>query len=191
MGKGELVLQWAFVCLMLLVLGGGLSLGGHLLEEKREFCLTCHEMKPLGDGYYASGASRHHQNCIICHSGPGVIGALGAQMTGVKELLVHAMGTPHPAVSYVGGVVPNENCLKCHTRGYDRAAHEGFPAKEKSCALCHNHYKDASFGGEIPLGTFPSSDLLPGGNVRKFLKAISYQDSPDHAFFARNGYTLK
>ena len=53
-----MVLQWAFVCLMLLVLGGGLSLGGHLLEEKREFCLTCHEMKPLGDGYYASRASR-------------------------------------------------------------------------------------------------------------------------------------
>jgi hypothetical protein len=187
LGKGELLLQWVFVSLMLLVLGGGLSVGGHLIEEKREFCLTCHEMKPLGKAYYASGASRHHQNCIICHSGPGVLGALGAQMTGIRELLVHAVGTPHPAVSFVGGVVPNENCLKCHTHGYDRAAHEGFPAKEKSCALCHNHYKDASFGGEIPLGTFPSSELLPGGNVRIFLKTISYSDWSGHAFLGEWG----
>ena len=177
-----MALQWAFVCLMLLVLGGGLSLGGHLLEEKREFCLTCHEMKPLGEGYYASGASLHHQNCIICHSGPGLTGALAAQMTGIKELVIHAVGTPHPAGSFVGGVVANENCLKCHPHGYDRAAHAGFPAKEKACALCHNHYKDASFGGEIPPGTFPASGLFPGGDVGNFLKAISYQDSDAHAF---------
>ncbi len=168
--RGEQILQWAFVCLMLFVLGAGVSVGGHLLEEKREFCLSCHEMKPYGVWYHASGADRHHANCIICHSGPGVIGAVGAQMVGIRELSVHAFGTPSPAVSF-RGVVPNENCLKCHVHGYNRAAHEGFPAREKSCAFCHNHYKDSHFGGDIPLGTFPASGIP--GNVTRFLDVAS------------------
>lgn len=135
---------------LLLILGGALSGGGRLLEEHPGFCISCHEMKFYGRTFQTSGASRHHPDCIMCHSGPGIPGAVGAQMTGLHELAVHFFGSPHPARQFVTGVVPNENCIKCHVHGYDRDAHQGVPLRGRACAQCHNHYAEQDFGGQVP-----------------------------------------
>lgn len=148
----------------LLVIGAGaLSAGGRVLESQVAFCTSCHEMTFFGEKYVTSGASKHHPNCIVCHSGPGVLGAVSAQMTGAQELAVHFFGHPRPSRVFRPGVVPNENCLKCHVNGYRREAHAAVPLKGRSCAECHNHFRDQDFGGVVPL---PAS--LPGpGPIRK------------------------
>ena len=107
-------------------------------------------MKFYGETFKSSGAMRRHPDCIMCHSGPGIVGAVGAQMTGLRELAVHFWGNPRPPRTYVAGVVPNENCIKCHVHGYDRDAHQGVPLHGRACAQCHNHYAEQDFGGQIP-----------------------------------------
>lgn len=135
---------------VLLILGGALSGGGRLLEAHPGFCISCHEMKYYGRTFQSSGAAKHHPDCIMCHSGAGVTGAVAAQMDGLHELAIHFWGTPRPARQYVAGVVPNENCIKCHVHGYDRDAHQGVPIRGRACAQCHNHYAEQDFGGQVP-----------------------------------------
>lgn len=137
--------------LVLALFGGVLSAGGRLLEDRPGFCLSCHEMAFYGRTWQSSGASRHHGRCIDCHSGPGIPGAVAAQLTGLQELARHFFGHPDPKRSYSPGGVPNANCLKCHTRGYARRAHRAVPVSGRECAVCHNHFKDRDFSGEIPL----------------------------------------
>jgi cytochrome c nitrite reductase small subunit len=152
-----------YVLGVLAIGGAALSAGGRLLESRVAFCSSCHEMKFFGEKYVTSGASKHHPNCIVCHSGPGVLGAVSAQMTGLDELRVHFFGHPNPSRVFRPGVVPNENCIKCHVNGYNREAHEAVPLMGRSCAECHNHFRDQDFGGVVPL---PAS--LPNlGPIRK------------------------
>ena len=136
---------------LLLVVGVVLSAGGRLLEDRPGFCLSCHEMAFYGKTWQSSGAALHHGRCIDCHSGPGVAGAVSAQMTGLMELARHFFGHPSPARSYRPGGVPNANCLKCHMRGYARLAHRNFSVAGRECAVCHNHFEDRDFSGEVPL----------------------------------------
>ncbi len=135
-----------------MILAGSLaSLGGRWLEDRPGFCLSCHEMAFFGKTWRDSGAAKHHGRCIDCHSGAGVLGALSAQMTGIVELNKHFLGHPRPARDYAPGIVPNDNCIKCHVHGYLRAAHKNFDARSHECAYCHNHFEDRNFSGEIPL----------------------------------------
>ncbi|MGC8528841.1 MAG: cytochrome C [Leptospirillia bacterium] len=136
---------------LLIVVGVVLSAGGRLLEDRPGFCLSCHEMAFYGKTWQSSGAALHHGRCIDCHSGPGVVGAVSAQMTGLEELARHFFGHPFPARSYHPGGVPNANCLKCHVRGYARLAHRNFSVAGRECAVCHNHFDDQNFSGEVPL----------------------------------------
>lgn len=135
---------------VVLFVGTGASLIGRLIEEQPGFCSSCHEMKFFGLTHQSSGAGKDHPECISCHSGKGVVGAVSAEMTGVKELWVHFFGHPAPSRVYVSGVVPNENCVKCHLRGYNRQAHRNFPSTRFECAACHNHYQNQDFSGQIP-----------------------------------------
>ncbi|EQD24780.1 MAG: NapC/NirT family cytochrome c [Nitrospirae bacterium] len=149
-------------------LGGTLaSLGGRALEERPGFCQSCHEMDFFGKTWQESGAAKHHGRCIDCHSGPGIIGAVSAQMTGIVELGIHFLGHPRPALSYGPGIVPNENCLKCHVHGYLRAAHRDFDARSHECAYCHNHFQDRNFSGEIPLSMERYQERFAKGDVNE------------------------
>ncbi len=135
-----------------MILAGSLaSLGGRWLEDRSGFCLSCHEMAFYGKTWKESGAADHHARCIDCHSGAGILGALSAQMTGAGELAKHFLGHPHPARTYGPGIVPNNNCVKCHVHGYLRPAHKNFEVRTHECAYCHNHFEDRNFSGEIPL----------------------------------------
>ncbi len=150
-----------YVTGVLAIAGVALSGGGRYLESFPGFCASCHEMKFFGRSYHESGASRHHPDCISCHSGPGLGGMVGAQMTGLRELAIHFWGTPHPSMAYVPGVVPNENCVKCHVHGYLRDAHQDVPVQGRACAECHNHYQDQDFGGQVPFSPpLPDPGLL-------------------------------
>ena len=137
--------------LLLILAAVGLSAGGRVLEERPGFCLSCHEMKIFGKTWQSSGAALHHGRCIDCHSGPGVLGAIGAQLTGLEELGRHFFGHPSPGQRYLPGGVPNANCIKCHVRGFARKAHLAVPVAGRECAVCHNHFVDRDFSGEVPL----------------------------------------
>lgn len=134
----------------IIVTGTGISAAGRWLEERPGFCLSCHEMLPFGRNYESTGASVHHKKCIFCHSGKGIGGVVTSQLTGLAELWKHFLGHPHPSMAYVPGIVPNENCIKCHVRGYNREAHKNFHATRLECAACHNHFDDQNFPGQIP-----------------------------------------
>ncbi len=148
-----------YLTAVLVLVGVAVSGGGRVLEAYPGFCGSCHEMKFYARSHHESKADRHHPDCIACHSGPGVRGAVEAQMTGLRELVIHFWGTPHPSMKYVRGVVPNENCVKCHVHAYRRDAHQGVPVQGRECAECHNHYQDQDFGGQVP---FPSQIPDPG-----------------------------
>ena len=150
-----------------LLIGTLTSLGGRWLEEKPGFCLSCHEMAFYGRTWKESGASSHHGRCIDCHSGKGIIGALSAQMTGLVELGTHFFSHPHPATTYVLGIVPNANCIKCHIHGYHREAHKNFNAPAHECAYCHNHYEDRDFSGEIPLSMERYQERFMKGEINE------------------------
>lgn len=139
------------VFLGILLLGTGISAAGRWLEERPGFCLSCHEMHPFGRTFRTSGAADHHSRCIFCHSGAGVAGVVTSQMTGLHELWKHFFGHPHPSTTYMRGVVPNENCIKCHTHGYNREAHKNFQASRLECSACHNHFENQDFSGQIPV----------------------------------------
>ena len=136
--------------------GSAVSASGRWLEERPGFCLSCHEMEFFGKTYQKSGASAHHGRCIFCHSGAGLEGVLTSQMTGLSELWTHFVGHPNPSRTYAPGIVPNENCLKCHVRGYNRDAHRDFKgmAVRFECAACHNHFENRDFSGQIPVAFY-------------------------------------
>ncbi len=143
------------------------SLGGRWLEERPGFCISCHEMIFFGHTWKDSGASEHHGTCIDCHSGPGLLGAVAAQLTGLRELGAHFFSHPHPATSYGPGIVSNANCIKCHVRGYFRPAHKGFDASAHECAYCHNHFENRDFSGEIPLSLERYQERFAKGEVNE------------------------
>ncbi len=151
-----------------MILGGALSsLGGRWLEERPGFCLSCHEMTFYGKTWQESGAAKKHGRCIDCHSGRGIVGAVSAQMTGIVELGTHFLGHPRPRLTYGPGVVPNENCIKCHVHGYIRSAHKDFDFRSHECAYCHNHFKDRNFSGEIPLSMERYQERFAKGDVNE------------------------
>jgi nitrate/TMAO reductase-like tetraheme cytochrome c subunit len=67
MWKSILAATGIFAGFFFLIVGG--MWGGRVLEHKPSFCISCHEMKPSYDNWIASGASKHHPDCIQCHSG--------------------------------------------------------------------------------------------------------------------------
>ncbi|MEJ2570513.1 MAG: hypothetical protein P8Y98_08220 [Anaerolineales bacterium] len=118
----------------ILVLGFVLAASGFVFAASKEshdpFCASCHT-QPESTFFERSLdvdavdlASFHTQEttrCIDCHSGPGVLGRMRAELMGARNALAWFT---HTAMQPAPLTVPirDENCLKCHQdviqRGY-------------------------------------------------------------------------
>ncbi|MBI1820881.1 MAG: cytochrome C [Nitrospirae bacterium] len=126
----------------------GAMWGGRFLEHSPSFCISCHEMQPSYDGWIASGASKHHPDCIQCHSGPGLQGVLESEWRGLHFLKVHYFG--HRKANQPFRVkMPEEFCLQCHSAGKLMEAHRPFQTGGHTCADCHKHNPGWKFKGEL------------------------------------------
>ncbi len=141
-----------WIVFSLLVIGPlGLSLltmtGARALEQRPEFCATCHEERINYETWLRSGAARDHPTCIECHSAPGLYGALDAQARGAVHVVKHVTGQ---FTEPLRGTVPQGWCMKCHTADarLQREHREAPRFATASCAECHNHRPGARFKGE-------------------------------------------
>jgi cytochrome c-type protein NapC len=126
------------------------------------FCLRCHEMQRYGASVTADNASipaTHFRNgwveqeraCYICHTIPGLSGAVEAKARGVRDVYVHYLGDV-PDVIELDAPYDGEICLACHGEegGFLAVeAHRPFaarlPGSPVSCFGCHAISHD--FGG--------------------------------------------
>jgi hypothetical protein len=131
------------------LIGVGLSAGGRALERSPTFCVSCHEMERPGKGWKVSGASEHHPNCIMCHSGPGPLGVLEAQARGLGMLVEHFVESEEKLKGPFKAKVPDRFCTQCHEPIKIEAPHQKFPRQGKVCRDCHKHREDWEFNGEV------------------------------------------
>lgn len=125
---------FALVLVGILALGILLAAGGFTFAATQEthdpFCASCHSQPELTffqrstDTQAVDLASYHtaqKTRCIDCHSGPGVLGRMQAELLGARNA---AAWYTHTAVQPAKLTVPFQdvNCLKCHQdvtrRGY-------------------------------------------------------------------------
>jgi hypothetical protein len=150
------MLRWLFLA--------GLSLGGLGLlsipvalkvEENDEFCASCHtepETTYVGRGHASPVdlASRHGEKdvpCILCHSGPGLIGRLNALPTAAWDAARFVAGTYHQPTR-LSAPIADGACSACHAealdeRGFENHFHSELALTGKeptsvSCAGCHS-----------------------------------------------------
>ncbi len=109
---------------LLIVAGVGGSAYALSLEEKDDFCASCHTQPELE--YYQRSlatslldlASLHANKrkpvrCIDCHSGPPPYGRLEGLSLGVRDYLSYLAGRyPQPAITK--HPLADSNCTKCH-----------------------------------------------------------------------------
>jgi nitrate/TMAO reductase-like tetraheme cytochrome c subunit len=131
---------YAFVSFFLVLMPLGM-VGVHKLEEQPAFCLSCHEMERYGETWLSSGLAAKHHDCLQCHSGPGIPGAIGAQVQGAKELWAHLTDN---IPRRIDAEVPDTWCTKCHNpRDMGRTNEEIHAGKivttGRHCAECHKH----------------------------------------------------
>jgi hypothetical protein len=141
------------------------------MESKDSFCSSCHTQPETTYFERSSAENRvdlasfHQQKktrCIDCHSGSGVMGRVGAELTGAHNAFAFYTGTAvQPGV--LSGAFPDENCLKCHQDVTSRAGRakggenghwhvfltrwQGQDPNAASCVSCHAaHATDVSVG---------------------------------------------
>ncbi|MEW5804272.1 MAG: NapC/NirT family cytochrome c [bacterium] len=97
-----------------LLLSGVVTVGGIDLTCSSWFCITCHEMKELGNNWRFSKHGPYNpnnpemHNCLKCHAQPGLVGLLKAKVSGLFSLSYHLGGNYHveatqPVVCIRGG----------------------------------------------------------------------------------------
>lgn len=118
------------------------------------FCLKCHEMESYGRSVTTDNASipaAHYRNewvdretaCYVCHTSPGLSGAVVAKVKGLRDVFVHFVGEV-PDEIRLDDPYDAAICLSCH--GQDQAFLE--PAAHRdlvetpsggdvTCAGCH------------------------------------------------------
>lgn len=128
----------------LVVYGGlaivlGLALFGAVKYTSRsEFCITCHEMKPL----YSTWKNSSHSSveCIKCHSDPGVVGLVKTKTQALKEVYLHITGTYEQPITINWDTAAfTARCLGCHQdiKGRGTAHNLSHFNVNITCADCH------------------------------------------------------
>lgn len=145
-------MRWAIAVGLLAVLGLFGLAGTLRLEERDEFCASCHTQPEVE--YVARRnaerpldlASQHaHEDvpCVLCHSGPGIVGRLttlpqAAWNAGRFALRLHASPARlrHP--------IADATCVQCHAeavedRGFQNHFHSYLLTERTNvgCASCH------------------------------------------------------
>lgn len=141
--------RWLLISLAVVVVGVGLSSGGRALERSPTFCVSCHEMERPGKGWTVSGAEEDHPNCIMCHSGPGPLGVLEAQMRGLEMIVAHFVDSEEDLRGPFKAKVPDRFCTQCHDPKKIEPPHKKLPMTGKACKDCHRHREDWEFEGEV------------------------------------------
>jgi predicted CXXCH cytochrome family protein len=158
---------WFGFGMVILLTVGTLLTAAHM-EENDGFCASCHSQpestyfqrtqaaKPVD---LASSHFDHAVKCIDCHSGPGVVGRLGAMRVGTGDLVAfvtHTDKQPAPLTVPIG----DANCLKCHadvpnTRDFNRHFHaflSRWQAIDKNAATCVDCHSAHTTDGSTSLG---------------------------------------
>lgn len=136
--------------IILVLLATFLIAGGRVLEMQPGFCASCHEMEDAYANWQTSGASRSHDDCIGCHSGPGLWGVIEAEVRGFGQLMVHISAKPGELVPPFKAHLPNSFCVKCHPIPAITPIHNDFSFEGEMCSKCHKHSSTSEFAGEIP-----------------------------------------
>jgi nitrate/TMAO reductase-like tetraheme cytochrome c subunit len=142
--------HWKLVCLALIVLFSGCSLGMLQYTHNPRFCLSCHVMKP----YYDAWASSSHNkvSCVECHYQPGLKYELQGKIDALNQVVAYWTGR-YDTKFYAE--ISDESCLRsgCHDkrliegpiefkRGikFDHAGHYGKPMRgiQLRCTSCHS-----------------------------------------------------
>jgi len=96
----SLVKKLVLILVGLLVFGM-ITIGGIELTCSSWFCISCHEMKELGDSWKFSKHGPYNANnpkmhdCMKCHSQPGIVGFLKAKISGLFSLVYHLSNNYH------------------------------------------------------------------------------------------------
>jgi len=141
--------RWAAIGVGVLIAGVGLSTAGRALERSPAFCVSCHEMERPGKGWKASNAAEDHPDCIMCHSGPGPLGVVEAQMRGLGMIVEHFVESEEKLRGPFKAKVPDRFCTQCHEPMKIEAPHKKLPMQGKACRDCHKHREDWDFEGEV------------------------------------------
>jgi cytochrome c-type protein NapC len=158
---GRVVLLAGVVAVPLLLSVGNISYG--VAESSRtRFCLSCHEMQPLGKSLFVDDkqalAAVHYQSrlvdrdttCYSCHKDYALFGDVKAKLNGLRHVWAHYVtGVPEKLALYQP--YPNANCLHCHDdarRFLEQPAHqpvlEAVQSGSRSCLTCHRVAHDMS-----------------------------------------------
>jgi hypothetical protein len=141
--------RWVLIPAIAVLIGVGLSTGGRALERKPSFCLSCHEMERPGKGWEVSGAKEDHQDCIMCHSGPGPLGVVEAQVRGLQMIVAHFVKSEEDLKGPFKSKMPERFCTQCHDPVKIEGPHRKLPMEGRECRDCHKHSEDWEFHGEV------------------------------------------
>jgi cytochrome c-type protein NapC len=128
--------------------------------RSRDFCVTCHEMKPYSDSLLSdneeSVPALHYQNnrvpqrtaCYSCHTDYTLFGGTRAKLTGLRHMYVHYFkGAPAAGQIKLYGKFNTQNCLYCHGPAKNfleskthtrKTSIEDMRSGKKSCLDCHD-----------------------------------------------------
>jgi len=128
--------------------------------RSREFCTSCHEMRPYADSLLSENEesipATHYQNnrvpqrtaCYACHTDYSLFGGARAKVTGLRHMYVHYIkGAPPVGKIKLYGSFNTQNCLYCHgpARNFlESKAHtrkttiEDMRSGKTSCLECHD-----------------------------------------------------
>ena len=128
--------------------------------RSRDFCMTCHEMRPYGDSLLSeneeSVPALHFQNnrvpqrtaCYACHTDYTLFGGTRAKLTGLRHMYVHYVkGAPTEGKIKLYGAFNTQNCLYCHGPARNFLESKTHTRKtsiaemrsgKKSCLGCHD-----------------------------------------------------
>jgi|GEM_PF-1030928 len=142
--------KYLLACSLLLIVPLVLLLtitGVRALEQRPEFCASCHEERINFETWLRSGAAKHHPTCIECHTSAGLDGVLYAQARGVVHVVKHVIGQYTVPLR---GTVPRAWCTSCHVENarLQREHRRMSQFATAACAECHHHRPGASFKGE-------------------------------------------
>jgi cytochrome c nitrite reductase small subunit len=122
--------------------------GGRVLEHHPAFCISCHEMEPSYNGWIASGASKHHPDCIACHGQEGFWGTVDSELRGLRFMKIHFFEKRRKDFP-ISAKVPEEYCIRCHSVGKLLDSHKMLMTRGHTCGDCHQHKSNSKFSGEL------------------------------------------
>ena len=154
--------RWLFLAGLSFVALGFLSVPVALkVEEQDAFCASCHTEPEStyvqrGQASPVDLASQHSDKnvpCVLCHSGPGLVGRLSALPTAAWDAARFVAGTYHQPAR-LSEPLHDGTCLQCHAealeeRGFENHFHSELVVANKEpvsvgCAACHSGHVTTS-----------------------------------------------